>query len=256
MLASVDGAIGPADQARIPVTDDGFLRGDGAFEGLRLYGGRPFALDDHLARFERSCAGLRLTPDHARLREEIRATLEAAGPVDGVLRFFATRGGRRIVLIEPLPQRPAIARLATVRFAPNRVTDGLKTLSYAANMLAHRLAQEQGYDEALLVTPHGRVLEGATSSFFWVRDGELRTPPLEDRIFGSITRAKLIEVAGAVEEPTTLDTLQGAHEAFLASSVREVQPVAGIDDLRLQATPGPVTLGAHERLREAIERAL
>ena len=139
------------------------------------------------------------------------------------------------MLVEPLPHRPAIARLATVRYAPNRVTDGLKTLSYAANMLALRLAQEQGYDDALLVTPHGRVLEGATSSFFWVRDGVLRTPPLEDRIFESITRALLIEHAGAVEEPTTLDTLQGAEEAFLASSVREVQPVAS--DRRPAAAP-------------------
>ena len=67
----------------------------------------------------------------------------------------------------------------------------------------------------------------------------LRTPPLEDRIFESITRTLLIEHAGAVEEPTTLDTLQGAEEAFLASSVREVQPVAKIDDLQLAAAPGP-----------------
>ena len=254
MLASVDGAIGPADQARIAVTDDGFLRGDGAFEGLRLYSGRPFAFEDHLARFERTCAGLRLQADHSALRDEIAALLAAAGPIDGVLRFFATRGGRRIVLIGPLPRRPALARLATVRFAPNRVTDGLKTLSYAANMLALRLAEEQGYDDALLVTPHGRVLEGALSSFFWVRDGQLRTPPLEDRIFGSITRERLIKVAGAVEEPTTLDTLHGAEEAFLASSLREVQPVAAIDELRLAAAPGPVTLRAHALLREEIDR--
>ena len=256
MLASVDGAIGPADQARIPVTDEGLLRGDGGFDALRLYGGRPCALGAHLTRFERTCAGLRLTVDHSALQAEIQAMLEAAGPVDGVLRFYATRGGRRIVLVEPLPQRPAIARLATVRYAPNRVTDGLKTLSYAANMLALRLAQEQGYDDALLVTPHGRVLEGATSSFFWVREGVLRTPPLEDRIFESITRTLLIEHAGAVEATTTLDTLQGADEAFLASSVREVQSVAKIDDLQLAAAPGPVTLRAHAALREAIQREL
>ncbi len=178
MLASVDGAIGPAEEARIPVTDEGLLRGDGAFEGLRLYSGRPFALDEHLGRLAHTCAGLCLELDPTALAQEIGALLEAAGPVDGVLRIVLTRGGRRILFVEPLPHRPRIARVATVRYAPNRITDGLKTTSYAANGLAQRLAREQGFDDALLVTPHGRVLEGATSAFFWVRDGRLWTPPL------------------------------------------------------------------------------
>ena len=119
--------------------------------------------------------------------------------------------------------------------------DGLKTLSYAANMLARRLAKEQGYDEALLVTPHGRVLEGPTWSFFWVRAGRLLTPPLEDRILGSITRARILAVTDAREEPCTLDDLQRAEEAFIASTVREVLPIAAIDDLS-SGRPGPVTL--------------
>src|SRR3954454_25275817 len=128
----------------------------------------------------------------------------------------------------------------TVRYAPDCVLDGLNTLSYAANMLAKRLAQENGFDDALLVTPHGRVLEGATSAFFWVRDGALLSPPLEDRILASITRQRLIEHAGAFEEPCTLDDLRGAREAFLASSMREVQPLPTIDELRMAAAPGPV----------------
>jgi branched-chain amino acid aminotransferase len=142
--------------------------------------------------------------------------------------------------------------VATVRYAPNRVTDYLKTLSYAANVLARRLAVEQGYDEALLVTPHGRVLEGPTWSFFWVRGGRLLTPPLEDRILGSITRARILAVTDAVEEPTTTDDLRGADEAFIASTIREVLPIAAIDDLQLPAAPGPVTLAAREALQRAI----
>src|SRR4051812_28289796 len=244
MLASVDGAIGPAEEARIPVTDEGLLRGDGAFEAMRLYGGRPFALEDHLARLRRSCAGLRIEPDFEAIKAEVAALLEAAGPVEGVLRVLVTRGGRRVALVEPLPRRLPVARLMTVRYAPSRVLDGLKSLSYAGNMLARRLAQENGFDDALLVTPHGRVLEGSTSSFFWVRDGELLTPPLEERILASITRDRIVSALGASEEPCTLEDLRAAEEAFVASTVREVLPVAAVDDLRLPAAPGPVTLQA------------
>ena len=83
--------------------------------------------------------------------------------------------------------------MATVTYAPNRVLDGLKTLSYAGNMLATRLAKEGGFDEALLVTPHGRILEGPTWSFFWVRDGRAATRRRSsERILGSITRERII----------------------------------------------------------------
>jgi len=167
-----------------------------------------------------------------------------------------TRGGRRVAIVEPLPRHVPIARVMTVRYAPNRVLDGLKTLSYAGNMLARRLAEEAGYDEALLVTPHGRVLEGPTWSFFWVRDGELLTPPLEDRILASITRGRILAETGVSEEPCTLEDLRAAEEAFIASTVREVLPIAAIDDLRLPAAPGPVTLRTREMLAQAIEREL
>jgi len=255
-LASIDGAIGPAEEARVPVTDEGLTRGDGAFEVMRLYGGRPYALTEHYARLARTCAGIRLENDFEALEAEVDALLDAAGPVEGLIRIVLTRGGRRILTIEPLPRHPPVARVMTVRYAPNRVLDGLKTLSYAGNMLARRLAQEQGYDEALFVTPHGRVLEGPTWSFFWVRDGVLLTPPLEDRILASITRAKVIEAAGAQEEPCTLADLRGAQEAFIASTIREVMPIAAIDDLQLPEAPGPVTERAREALARRIERDL
>jgi branched-chain amino acid aminotransferase len=255
-LASLDGAIGPVADARIPVSDEGLLRGDGAFEVLRLYAGRPFALDDHFARLARSCAGLRLEADVDALREEADALLAAAGPVDALLRLVVTRGGRRIAIVEPLPARPPVARVTTVPYAPNRILDGLKTLSYAANMLAGRLAHERGYDEALLVTPHGRVLEGPTWSFFWVRGETVLTPPLSDRILGSITRSHVIAACGAEEAVCTLDDVRAADEAFIASTVREVLPIAAVDDIELPAAPGPVTVDARERLSRRIEAAL
>jgi branched-chain amino acid aminotransferase len=256
MLASVNGTIEPAEAATIPVTDEGLLRGDGAFEVMRLYSGRPFAYEDHLARLARTCAGLHLEHDAEALRAEVSNLLQETGPFDGLLRLVLTRGGRRIALIEPLPRHKPVARVATIRYAPNRVLDGLKTLSYAGNMLATRIAKENGYDEALLVSPHGRVLEGSTWSFFWVRDGALLTPPLEDRILGSITRERILAATTAVEEVCTLDDLRGAEEAFIASTVRVVQPIVVIDELELPAAPGPVTLRAREAMDQAIEREL
>ena len=255
MLASVDGAIGPADEARIPITDEGLTRGDGGFEVLRLYEGRPFAPAAHLARLDRTCAGLRLPYDEEALQAEIGALLDAAGPVDALLRVVLTRGGRRLLTIEPMPERMPVARVATVTYSPTRVLDGLKTLSYAGNMLAGRLARERGFDEALLVTPHGRVLEGPTWTFFWVSDGGLLTPPLEDHILASITRAYVIEECDAQEQPCTLDDIANAEEAFIASTVREVMAISAVDDIMLEA-PGPVTLDAGERLARRIGREL
>ncbi len=134
--------------------------------------------------------------------------------------------------------------------------DGVKSLSYAANMLATRIARERGADEALLVTPHGRVLEGPTTSFFYVLDGRLCTPPLEDRILDSITRRALFAVTDAGERITTLDDLRNVSEAFLASSAREVQPVHAIDDVVLPAAPGPMSRGAAEAVARYIEARL
>src|SRR4051812_712464 len=256
MLASLDGAIGPIAETRIPVTDEGLLRGDGAFEVARLYNGRPFAMDDHYARLGRTCNGLRLEFDLTALRAEVDALLEEAGPVEGLLRIVLTRGGRRLAMIEPLPHRLSVARVMTVTYAPNRVLDGLKTLSCAGNMLAGRLAKEQGYDEGLFVTPHGRVLEGPTWTFFWVHAGTLCTPPLEDRILASITRARLLEECEVSERPCTLDDLRAAEEAFIASTVREVMPISVIDDIELPSAPGPVTLDSHARFQRRVEGEL
>jgi branched-chain amino acid aminotransferase len=256
MLASVDGELGPAEEARISITDEGLTRGDGGFEVMRLYAGRPFALEHHFRRLANTCAGLRLDYDDDALRTEVSALLEAAGPVEALLRVVLTRGGRRILTIEPMPSRLAAARVATVTYAPTRVLDGLKTLSYAGNMLAGRLARERGFDEALLVSPHGRVLEGPTWTFFWVAEGRLLTPPLEDRILASITRAFVIEECEATERPCTMDDVAGAEEAFIASTVREVMPIAAVDEIALPAVPGPVTVDAGERLARRIEREL
>jgi branched-chain amino acid aminotransferase len=255
-LAILDGVLMDAAQAQIPVTDDGLLRGDGVFEVVRLYDGRPFGLDEHLERMARSAASVRLPLDLDAVRSDIGAILASADPRDGSLRVLATRGGRRIALIEPLKEMPDTVALATITYSPTRVLDGVKSLSYAANMLASRLAREAGADEALLVTPHGRVLEAPTTSFVYVLGGRLYTPPLSDRILDSITRRVLFAVTDVEERVTTLDDLRALEEAFLASSIHEVHPVHAIDGSPIGGTPGPVTAAAAERVREHIAAEL
>ena len=259
-LASLDGVIAPSAETTIPVTDEGFLRGDGVFEVIRVYDGVPFALQDHLTRLERSTTNLRLgwSAPKDDLAKDIERLLDARGGsgFDGCLRIVLTRGGRRLALTEPLPPTPEQARLAYVTYAPTHLLDGVKSLSYAANMLATRCAKERGFDEALLVTPHGRVLEAPTSTIFWCTgDGVLATPPLEEHILASITRAYVMEVTEAEERVCTKEELEQASEAFLASTTREVQPIAQIEEIEFEA-PGKRTRAAAEGLRARIQEAL
>src|SRR4051794_32492640 len=110
-LACLDGAVVPVAEAVIPVTDDGLLRGDGAFEVVRLYGGRPFALDAHLERMEGSAANLRLAFDRAAMLAAARALRAAAAPGAALLRLVVTRGGRRLALLEAPPSSPPVVGL-------------------------------------------------------------------------------------------------------------------------------------------------
>ena len=255
-LAILDGVLMDAADAQISVTDEGLLRGDGVFEVVRLYAGRPFGLEEHLDRMARSAAALRLPLDLDALRSDVAAILGEAEPADGALRLVVTRGGRRIGLVEAMKALPDTIALATITYSTTRVLDGVKSLSYAANMLASRLAREAGADEALLVSPHGRVLEAPTTSFVYALDGALYTPPLADRILDSITRRVLLAVTDVQERVTTLDDLRAIEEAFLASSLREVHPVHAIDGEPVPAAPGPLTQDAAERVRAHIEAEL
>ena len=245
-LAMLDGVIGPATETVLPVTDPGFIRGDGAFEVVRVYGGVPFLMGEHLDRIERSAANLRLDGPVPRdmIERETAELLEQRGgdePFDGALRLILTRGGRRLLITEPLPDMPERVRLATVTYAPTRVLDGVKSLSYAANMLCSRLARERGFDDAVLVTPHGRVLELPTASLFWVdADGTLCTTPLSEHVLASITRAHLLRLLDVEERVITGEQLLEVREAFVASTAREVHPVAAIEDREFEQV-GEVT---------------
>jgi branched-chain amino acid aminotransferase len=256
-LASVNGQITATAEATIGLKDDGLYRGDGAFEVIRLYAGKPFALVDHLDRLGRSAAAIELEFDRAALETEIEALLAQAGAVEGQMRLIVTRGGRRIAATEPIPPHPESISLATVTYCPTVILNGVKSLSYAANMQATRIAKGKGADEAVLVRPDGTVLEPPTSSIFWVSpEGELRTPALTDGVLESITRGRMIEALQVEEGSWNVDDLHAASEAFLASTTREIQAVAAVDGRNFDAAPGPRTREAQDAFAETLGREL
>jgi branched-chain amino acid aminotransferase len=256
-LASVDGAVTPTAEAVVPMKDDGLYRGDGAFEVIRIYGGRLFALSDHFDRLERSAAAIQLEFDRAALEGEVEALLAEHGEGDGQLRLIVTRGGRRIAATEPLPPHAESLSLATVTYCPTVILNGVKSLSYAANMQATRIAKSQGADEAVLVQPDGTVLEPPTSSILWVSpQGSLRTPALDSGVLESITRDRLVKALDVEEGAWPVADLRAASEAFLASTTREIQAVAAIDGTELPNAPGPRTREAQEAFAAALGREL
>ncbi len=257
-LSSVDGEILPTAEAMVPLKDDGLYRGDGAFEVIRLYRGTPFALGEHLDRLERSAKAIELSFDRGALETEIGALLAEHGDDEAQLRLIVTRGGRRIAATEPLPGHAETVTLGSVTYTPTVILDGVKSLSYAANMQATRLAQEGGADEAVLVTPAGTVLEAPTSTLFWVsaEDGTLRTTELSAGVLQSITRERLIEELHVEEGSFHVDDLRAAREAFLASTVREVQSVSSLDGREYRAVPGPRTEEAAAAFATVLERQL
>lgn len=256
-LASVDGEITPTGVATIGLKDDGLYRGDGAFEVIRVYAGKPFALVDHLDRLGRSSASISLEFDRAALTHEIDVLLAEAGEIEGQLRLIVTRGGRRIVATEPIPTHAESVSVASVTYQPTVILTGVKSLSYAANMEATRLANARGADEAVLARPDGTVLEPPTSTIFWAtRDGVLRTTALEAGVLDSITRDRLVEALEVEQGTWRIEELHAASEAFLASTTREIQAVSSIDGEELPAVPGPRTREAQEAFAATLAREL
>jgi branched-chain amino acid aminotransferase len=249
----IDGVLLPAEAGTISVQDQGFLRGDGAFEVLLVYGGRPFAAGEHLDRLERSCAALRLVCPRSLIERDLLSLVEASGKATYAARIVLTRTGHRIALAEAWAPPTKPSRLWLVANHQQPLLTGIKSLSYAGNMLSKRLAREEGYDDALWMSEDGYILEAQTAAFFWVSSaGELCTPPLSEPILGSITRSLIIRQLEVRERRCPRSEALNCREAFLAGTTKEIQPVAAIEGRRLSEVPGTATKRAMEAYRRLI----
>ncbi len=252
-LAWQDGRVLPAADATVPLLDDGFLRGDAVFESVMVRGGRTHALGAHLDRMRASGRGLGLRIPV--LRQVVTDLLAAWGDHDGVLKLVVTRGGtiRGILQASTWPDQLDLAR---VELPWRSAVSGLKTLSYAANMVAMRAAHEQHADDAL-VTDGGIVHELSIGAIAWVVEGRVRTPdPAALPILDSVTVRELAKVAEVEFGTWTFEEfLADAEEVFVLSATRPVLPVRSVDDREFPC-PGPVTTELRRRFSEHIDASL
>ena len=278
----IDGQLVPPERAQVSVFDRGFLYGDSVFESLRSYGGRLFALDEHLVRLKRSAerVAIELPVSVDTLRNELRYALSVHGNAECYARLTLTRGTgrslgldpelagepRRVLLITALAAPPAevyAQGIGAITYRGERPSDAAgvadaKIGNYLLAVLAMRAARARGAREALIEDSHGCVLEGAASNLFAVIAGKLVTAPESSAILPGITRGHVLELARAAGMPVELrpiakTELTSAQEVFVCSSIRELVPVVNIDGNAVgNGTPGPAT---HALLRAYRARA-
>ena len=262
MTVWINGTLVPDDEARISVFDHGLVTGDGVFETIKVVRGVPFALSRHLARLSRSAAGLGLAePDLDQIRAGAMAVVESSGQLElarmritvtgGIAPLGSERGGSPLTAIVALGEMHAPAPSVDVTTVPwprneHGALAGLKTTSYGENVRALAYAVERGGSEAVFPNTAGNLCEGTGTNVFVVSEGKLLTPPLSAGCLAGVTRALVIEWAGAAEQDLPLAALAGADEAFLTGTTRDVQPIRAVDGQVLPAAPGPITKKAAE----------
>jgi 4-amino-4-deoxychorismate lyase len=254
------GVVDPAEPV-LRADDEALLRGRAAFETVRVYGGKPFRMEEHLARLTTSAERLELPGVDAAEVEALAADALAAAVVpDAVLRLFWTPLPTALALVSELPDHEALRErgqrlisLRGVRAEAPWLLPGVKSTSYAVNMAAEAEAKRRDADDAVFVDRDGVVLEGPTTNVWWRSGRTLFTPSLDLGILAGVTRAVLLELAPPagyeVEQGHfELERLDGADEVFTSSSVREVMPVTALDGKRLGRGP------AADELQVALRR--
>jgi branched-chain amino acid aminotransferase len=270
----IDGKYLPEEDAKISVFDHGLLYGDGVFEGIRVYGGKIFRLEQHLDRLNTSAKAimLQLPMTKAALTEACRETCRQNKITDGYIRLVVTRGVGNLGLNPFTCKKPSVIIIAatielypekvyreginlitagTQRNSPNAVNPAIKSLNYLNNILARIEAVNAGTVEALMLNGEGYVAECTGDNVFIFRGGKLETPPVSAGALDGITRRVIMELAPVTEKNMTRYDVMTADECFLTGSAAEIVPVATLDGRPIgTGNPGPVTLKLMEDFRK------
>jgi branched-chain amino acid aminotransferase len=283
-LVGIDGDLVDPSAARVSVFDRGFLYGDGLFETIRVYEGRPFRLREHVQRLQWSADRLRLSLGvglsdlEAELGRLVRLAVDELGTGELALRLMVTRGAgpspelpgllpdpaqpaHRVAFVSrfrPLPAPLYELGARAITYATHRPSDGVrgaKVTNYVESIQALMAARDRAAHEALIISSEGNVLEGTTSNLFVVRGGRIETPPTTASLLPGITRAEVLALAGdaAVETPLTPTEVREADEVFITSTLREVLPIVAVDEQSIgDGSPGPTTRALADALRDRI----
>jgi len=276
----IDGKFYSKDEAKISVYEHGFLYGDGVFEGIRVYGGRAFMLDEHVSRLYESAHSidLEIPVSEEKMRTIVLETIKRQGSADSYVRLIVTRGvgnlgldprsckkGPSIIAIveslKPLYDKPVRAIVPSVRRnAITALNPQIKSLNYLNNILAKIEATKAGADEAIMLDQRGFVSEGTGENIFILKDGKLVTPPSSSSVLVGVTRNLVLKLAKEEGIPTeerdlTVHDIYNADEAFLTGTAAEVAPIAELDGRKIGGGRlGPVTERLRRRFREFIKR--
>lgn len=268
----INGSLLPNHGARVSVSDHGFTVGDGAFETMRSYDGKIFAVTRHWMRLTRSCEVLGIQPPNRdEFHDAMEKTLSASGLRDARVRFTVSSGegpqgsGRgdspptMCCAVAPAPVYGGSERVITAPWTRNErgALSGVKSTSYAENVIALAHAKRLGAGEAIFANTRDELCEGTGTNVFLVRADTVHTPPLSSGCLAGITRGLVIELCHThgitvSEEPLPLSALAQSQEAFLTSSTREVHAISHVDGSPLSKTVGPLSRRIAGLFRELV----
>lgn len=275
----LDGELVPPEEAKVSVFDHGLLYGDGVFEGIRVYNGRVFRLEDHLHRLYDSAhaINLRIPLSVEEMQEAVLQTVRANELQDAYIRLVVTRGPGDLgldptkctkptifIIVDAISLYPqefyekglSLITCSTRRNVAEALDPSIKSLNYLNNICAKIETIHAGVPEGIMLSTGGYVTECTGDNIFVVEHEQIITPPVSIGTLGGITARTVIELAEEMGirvriEPFRMMTVYTADEVFLTGTAAEIVPVAQVDGRKIGTeTPGPITRQFMTRFKE------